>query len=213
MLGFDREAIESEWIFSQNFRHCRFFKRSRTICESGTLNLKRSQTGSSSCQCSTASIGHRKETMVFVFSNSGEVKEYARHWTFLGLGDEKKWYGTLPCTLEGKWDSTATQMVERFQDTGHPVFKSSSALSRGLLKKKNGRDTIHFKADASNTELLFRIIQSVNQLNIYGAVSDWCEQFSLDRGRKGTSCESGNDIKKALYLYALPKKTGIPTSA
>ena len=38
------------------------------------------------------------------------------------------------------------------KDTGHPVFKSISALSRGILKKKN-RDTIPFNADASNTEL------------------------------------------------------------
>ena len=44
------------------------------------------------------------------------------------------------------------------QDTGHPVFKSVSALSRGILKKKNGRDATHFHADASNTELSFQII-------------------------------------------------------
>ena len=50
------------------------------------------------------------------------------------------------------------EMVKRFKDTGHPVVKSISALSRGILKRKNGRDTIHFTADASNTELLFRII-------------------------------------------------------
>ena len=51
--------------------------------------------------------------------------------------------------------------VERFKDASHPVFKSISALSRGILKKKNGRDTIHFNADAYNTKLLFRIIHSV----------------------------------------------------
>ena len=34
------------------------------------------------------------------------------------------------------WDSTAAQMVERFKDTGQPVFKSIRALSRGILKKK-----------------------------------------------------------------------------
>ena len=88
-------------------------------------------------------------------------------------------------TLEGKWDSTATEMVERFKDTGHPVFKSISALSRGILKKKSNRDTIHFNADASTTELLFRIIHSVNQLSIYGAVSNWCEQFGLTEEEKG----------------------------
>ena len=74
-------------------------------------------------------------------SNSEKVKEYAKrfsqgHWTFLGLGDEKKWYGTLPYTPEGKWDTTATQRVKRFQDTSHPVLESISALNRGICKKK-----------------------------------------------------------------------------
>ena len=90
----------------------------------------------------------------------------------MGLGEEKKWYGTLPYTPEGK-------------DTGHPVFKSISALSRGILEKKNGQDTTHFNADASNTELLFQIIHSVNQLSIYGAVTNWCEQFGLTEEEKG----------------------------
>ena len=49
--------------------------------------------------------------------------------------------------------------VERLEDTGHPIFKGVSALIRGILKKKNGRDTKHINADDSNTELLFRIIQ------------------------------------------------------
>ena len=102
------------------------------------------------------------------------------HWTFLGLGDEKKWYGTHPYTSEGKWDSTATQM-ERFQDTGQQVFKSISALSRGILKKKKGRDTVHFNVDASNTELLFRNIHSVNWQRIFGAVTKWCEPFVRDQ--------------------------------
>ena len=68
---------------------------------------------------------------------------------------KKKWYGTLSYTPEEQWDSTATQMVERFKETNHPVFKSISALSRGTLKRQGGRDTIHFNADSSNTQLLF----------------------------------------------------------
>ena len=59
-------------------------------------------------------------------------------------------------------------MVGRFKETGHPVFKSISALSRGILKGKNNSDTIHFTADASNTELLYRTIHSANQLSNYG---------------------------------------------
>ena len=122
-------------------------------------------------------------------SNSEKVKTYAK--TFLGPRADKKWYGTLPETPEGKCDSTATQMVERFKDTGHPVFKSISALSRGILKKNSDRDTIHCNADASNTDLLFRIIHVVDQLSMYGAVSNWCEQVGLTEDEKGQEKPSG----------------------
>ena len=82
----------------------------------------------------------------------------------------------------GEWDSTAKEMVQRFKETGHPVF---SALSRGILKRKKGEETMHFNGDSSNTELLFRIVHSVNQLSIYGSVANWCEQFGLTEGEKG----------------------------
>ena len=75
-------------------------------------------------------------------------------------------------------------MVERFKDTGHPVFKSVSALSRGILKKTEWPRHHTLQWDASNTELLFRIIHSVNQLSIHGAVSNWCEQFGLTEAEK-----------------------------
>ena len=68
-------------------------------------------------------------------------------------------------------------MVERFNETSHPVFKSISALSRGIRKRKNGRETIHIHAESSKTELLFRTIHSGNQLSIYCAVLSWCEEF------------------------------------
>ena len=69
-------------------------------------------------------------------------------------------------------------MVERFKETGHPVFKSISALSHGILKRKGGRYSIHFNADASNAELLFRTIDSAYQLRVHGVVSSWSEEFA-----------------------------------
>ena len=141
-------------------------------CEKGTLNLKNVQTGSSSCQSSTTSIGQRNETIEFAFRTQKKSrntrKNLAGTLDVSGPGDEKKWYGTLPCTLEGKWDSTATRMVERFKDTGHPVFKSISALSRGILKRKNTLQCGCFEHRA-----LVPNFHSVNQLSIYGAVPDW----------------------------------------
>ena len=42
---------------------------------------------------------------------------------------------------KGEWDSTVSKMVQRFKETGHPVFKRVSASSRGILKKKKGKET------------------------------------------------------------------------
>ena len=76
-------------------------------------------------------------------------------------------------------------MVQRFKETGHHVFKSTSALSRGVLKQRIGRCTIHFNGDSMNTELLFQTVHSVNQLSVYGAVANCCHQFALTDEEKG----------------------------
>ena len=89
-----------------------------------------------------------------------------------------KWYGTHNYKLEGKWDSITAEMVGHFRETGHTVFKGISALNRGMRTRRSGRCAVHFNAASSTTELLFRTIQSANQLGIYGAVSSWCEEFA-----------------------------------
>ena len=94
-------------------------------------------------------------------SNAERVKDFAKrflqgHWTFLGSGSEKKWYGGSSYPHKGEWDSTASEMVQRFKETGHPVFKSASALSCGLLKRKKGFESLHFNGYTVNTELLFQ---------------------------------------------------------
>ena len=156
-------------IFSLDFRHCRFFRKSRVICENETLNLKNSQTGSSS------STGQEKETMELVFriqNKSWNTQRNSRRDTGRSSVLETK-RSCMELFFRHLKENGTLQPLKRFKDTGHPVFKRISALSRGILKKKHDRDTIHFHADASNTELLFRIIHSVNPLSIYGAVSNF----------------------------------------
>ena len=53
-----------------------------------------------------------------------------------------------------------------------------SALIRGILKRNIGRFMIHFTAESSSIELLFRTLLSVNQLSIHGAVSSSCEDLA-----------------------------------
>ena len=73
-----------------------------------------------------------------------------------------------------------------FGESRHPVFRSTSPLSRGTLKSKGGgKLSIHFCADEGTIETVFRTIISVNQLSLYGAVSDLCEECNSCHVRTG----------------------------
>ena len=74
-----------------------------------------------------------------------------------------------------------------FAESKHPVFQATSPLSRGVLKSKGGgRLSIHYCADPGPIETVFRTITSVNQLSLYGAVTDMCEEYESchDRTRR-----------------------------
>ena len=66
----------------------------------------------------------------------------------------------------------------KFGESGHTVFRATSPLSRGTLKSKGGgKLSTHFCADGWTIETVLRTIISVNQLSLYGAVSDLCEEY------------------------------------
>ena len=79
-----------------------------------------------------------------------------------------------------------------FAESKHPIFRSKSPLSRGGLKSKGGGQlSIHFCADGDTVETVFRTIISVNQLSIYGAVSDLCEECNSCHVRTGRPVVAG----------------------
>ena len=71
------------------------------------------------------------------------------------------------------------KMIQQLKETGHHIFTDTSALSRGMLKQRKVKSTIHFNGDFMNTEQLFQTINSVNQVSIYGVVTNWCHNFVL----------------------------------
>ena len=81
------------------------------------------------------------------------VSIYARRfpagrWSFLGPGSEKKWYSTCASRQRGEWERVAELMMIKFSESGHPVFRATSPLSRGTLQSKGGgKLSIHFCAD------------------------------------------------------------------
>ena len=75
-------------------------------------------------------------------------------------------------------------MMIKFGESGTPSFPSHK--SRGTLRSKGGvKLSMHFCADGETIENVFRTIISVNQLSIYGAVSDVCEEYSTCQTRTG----------------------------
>ena len=65
-----------------------------------------------------------------------------------------------------------------FAESGHPIFRATTPLSRGKLKSKgHGKLSIHFAADQETIETVFHIIVFANQLSLYGAVANICEKF------------------------------------
>ena len=50
----------------------------------------------------------------------------------------EKWYSLSEDSPQGEWDRIAEQMMLTFAESGHPVFRSTSPLSKGVLKSKGG---------------------------------------------------------------------------
>ena len=83
-------------------------------------------------------------------------------------------------------------MMIKFRESGHPVFRATSPLSRGAPKSKGGEQlSIHFRADGDTIETVLRTTISVNQLSIYGAASDVCEEYSSCQTRTGRPVLAG----------------------
>ena len=103
-------------------------------------------------------------------TNSVTVTNYARRfplgrWSNLGPGSGKKRYGTYSDKTKRKWDKAAERMMLNFAESGHPIFRATSALERGELRSKGkGKKSIPFNGSEETIELILRTIIFVNQL-------------------------------------------------
>ena len=124
----------------------------------------------------------RKDNKEQCLKNAEFVKTFAKRfgigqWSFIGPGSEKKWYPSEN-SPQGAWDHVAEDMLLRFAESGHPIFRATTPLSRGQLKSKGkGKVSIHFSADTDTIDTIYRIILSVNQLSIYRAVAAICDEY------------------------------------
>ena len=69
-------------------------------------------------------------------SNAQLVPVHARRfrsgqWSLLGPDSERKCYSISEDSPQGEWDKMAELMMVTLRESGHPVFRSTSSLSRG----------------------------------------------------------------------------------
>ena len=85
-------------------------------------------------------------------NNSTRAEEYARrfsrgHWSFLGLGSEKKWYAIYTSKPNGCWNRIAEKIMQNFTQSGH-FFPLCHCLGERTIKKQRRRkdnNTFHSK--------------------------------------------------------------------
>ena len=124
-----------------------------------------------------------KDNKIECESNAKPLSLFARRfgagqWSFLGPGSEKKWCSISEDSPQCEWDKMAEQVMVTLAESGHPVFRATSPLSRGVLKSKGGgKLSIHYCADQDTIGTVFRTIISFNQLSIYRAVAEMREEY------------------------------------
>ena len=92
-------------------------------------------------------------------------------WSLIGPSFEKKWYSMEEDSPQGIWDHIAEKMLLEFAESTCPIFRATTPLSRGQLRSKgHGKLSIHFCA---------------NQLSLYGAVANMCEEYESHHDRSG----------------------------
>ena len=181
----DGEPMEFEWNISQDSLHWSLSAKSKSSWTKWSTQHN-SKDELSSCRSSMTSYVELKTMNRNVLQMphlSVFAKRFpARRWSFLGPGSEKKWYSSHVDRPQGE----VVELMVTLAESGHPVLRATSPLSRGVLKSKGGgKLSMHFCADGDTIETVFPTIISDNQLSIYGAVSDLCEEYSTCQTRSG----------------------------
>ena len=116
------------------------------------------------------------------------MKVFARRfgigqWSFIGPGSEKKvvfFREQSTRSLGQHCGANVAGICRKWAS----YFPCNDSIVQGNLKSKGrGKLSIHFAADQDTKETNNRIILSVNQLSVYGAVAAVCEEFEGHQDR------------------------------
>ena len=171
----DGEPMEFEWNISQDSIRFSSVKKSKVYCTDWDKQQKFSQEEYYLSRCSTTLLVEQKTMQKNVWQMldsclcmQEDLEKDNGHPLVLVLRSSIK-----EDSPQGIWDKIAERMLLEFAESGCPIFRATTPLSRGQLKSKGqGKLSIHNAADQETIETLFRIIVSASQLSLYGAVAD-----------------------------------------
>ena len=88
----------------------------------------------------------------------------------LAASSSPRFHATLAHKRDGSWNRVAELMMLTIRESGHLVFRGTSAVARGPSTWSTGGGTTltHWNADTTTSDILHRIIVSVNQFSING---------------------------------------------
>ena len=189
------ESTVSRWnssgIFSKDSILCSSVKKSKVYSKKWEIYQKKSQEEFYLCRCSTTFPVERKTMRKNVWHT---LESYPCMQGSLDKDNGHSLVLVYPITediLQGIWDEIAERMLLEFAESGCPIFRATTPLSRGHFKSKGGgKLSIHYCADLDTVRTVFRTIISANQLSLYGAVGEMCEEIGNPSRENGeTRCD------------------------
>ena len=84
------------------------------------------------------------------------------------------------------WDQIADETLMEFAVSGHPNFRATTPLSwRNLKSRGHGKTVDSLLCRSETIQTIFRITAFANQLSLYGAAANMCEEFEFHQDRSG----------------------------
>ena len=131
-------------------------------------------------------------------ANARLVSLYARRLgkgqrVFMGPGSEKKWYSISENSPQGIWDKIAERILLEFAESGCPIFRATTPLSRGRLNcKGHGNLSIHYSADLETIETLSHICFWKPAQSLRSSREDMRRVWIPSRKNGATRCDGTN---------------------
>ena len=155
-VGIHGEAIELEWKILQGFSTLSILQEIQKDLQEKNIQLENFE--ASSCQCSMAFCGKQ---MMRIASRTQKKSRITQRNSYQDIGlfrvQGRQRDGMANLTINR--DSGIAQPTKWYSNSKKlaiPSSQGTTALSRGILKQRRGRSTIHFNGDTVNTELRFK---------------------------------------------------------